>query len=249
MLLFLNSFKSNKELMGYPLNFPMIFRFQNYIDSWIAGNYWQAYKNSFIVGLSTIIIICIIAGLAAYALAFFKFSKIMNLLAIYFLSATAIPAQIYIVPLYIYCRRLGLTNNLLGIIIVYSAYYLPVSIFLLRSYFLSVPKEICDAAKIDGCSDLQIFWKVILPLAKSSYATLVLILAYWTWNEFLFAVTFLQNVEVQTVSIRYLRFTESYFTNFAFLSSGGIITILPIMLICILLQKRFIAGLTQGGLK
>jgi len=248
VILFLNSFKSNTEIMGYPLNFPVIFRFRNYIDVWGAGNYWQAYKNSFTVGLITTIIICIIAGFAAYSLSFFKSSK-MGLIAIYFLSATAIPAQIYIVPLYVYFQKLGLTNNLLGIIIIYSAYYLPFSIFLLRSYFLSIPKEICDAAEIDGCSDSQIFWKIILPLAKSGYATLVLILTYWTWNEFFFAVTFLQNAKVQTVSIRYLRFTESHFTNFAYVSTGGVITILPIMLICILLQKRFIAGLTQGGLK
>jgi len=234
--------------MGHPLNFPMIFRLQNYIDTWRAGNYWQAYKNSFMVGLSTIIIICIVAGLTAYALSFLKFPK-MDLVAFYFLSATAIPAQIYIVPLYAYCQKFGLTNSLLGIIIIYCAYYLPVSIFLLRSYFLSIPKEICDAAKIDGCSNLQIFWRIVLPLAKSGYATLILILAYWTWNEFFFAVTFLHNTRLQTVSIRYLHFTESHFTNFAYVSSGGIITILPIMLICILLQKRFIAGLSQGALK
>ncbi|HER24892.1 MAG TPA: carbohydrate ABC transporter permease, partial [Candidatus Atribacteria bacterium] len=99
LILFLNSFKSNTEVMGYPLNFPVIFRFQNYIDVWGTGNYWQAYKNSVTVGLITTITICIISGFTAYSLSFFKSSK-MGLIAIYFLSATAIPAQIYIVPLY-----------------------------------------------------------------------------------------------------------------------------------------------------
>ncbi len=248
LILVMNSFKTNTELLGYPLRFPKEWHLQNYVDVWNIGAYLRAYMNNALVVVITIGVICTVAGLCGFALGFFTFRGI-NFVFIYFLAATAIPAQIYIVPLYIYWQRLNLTDSLAGIVIIYCAAYLPVCIFLLRSYYMAIPKEICESARIDGCGNLQIFTKIITPMSISGYATMALILSYWIWNEFLFAVTFLHKASVQTVSMRFLRFSESHYTNFAYVSAAGVVTVLPIVLICVLMQKRLVAGLVQGGIK
>jgi raffinose/stachyose/melibiose transport system permease protein len=247
-VLVMNSFKSNKELVGYPLRIPKTFYLQNYADVWNIGGYLRAYVNNILIIVITIAVIGVVAGLCGFALGFFTFRG-MNFVLSYFLAATSIPAQIFIVPLYIYWQKMNLTDSTAGIIIIYSALYLPVCIFLLRSYFLSIPNEICESARIDGCGNFQIFTRIVSPMSISGYATLVLILSYWIWNEFLFAITFLHRTAIQTVSMRFLRFSESHYTNFAYVSAAGVITVLPIVTICILMQKRFVAGLIQGGIK
>ncbi len=248
IILLMNSVKSNIEVMGQPLSFPSVFRLRNYAEAWQLGKYTRAYLNSIIVTGSSIIVICVASGFVAFALANFRFPGI-TILTFYFLASIVIPPQVYIVPLFVFWRKLGLVNSLLGIVLIYSAVYLPVSIFLLRAYFQFIPKELYDAARIDGCSSMKIFWSVTMPLARSAYIVIIVRIAYLTWNEYLFAVTFLQTEASQIVPIRYLKFTGAHFTYFAYVCSGGIISIVPIVVLFILLQNKFIEGLSKEGLK
>jgi raffinose/stachyose/melibiose transport system permease protein len=156
---------------------------------------------------------------------------------------------LYIIPLFVIWRRLNLTDNLLGIIIIYCAIYMPFSIFLLRSYFLGLPTEIEDAARVDGCGELGVFRHVIVPLSWPAFASVAVIVGIWSWNEFLFAITFLHSPETSTVAVRYTAFTGQYSANYAQISAAGVIMMAPAMGLFLLLQRRFIQGLVAGGLK
>jgi raffinose/stachyose/melibiose transport system permease protein len=156
---------------------------------------------------------------------------------------------LYIIPLFVIWRRLGLTDNVLGVIIIYCAIYLPFSIFLLRSYFLGLPSEIEDAARVDGCGEFAVFQHVIVPLSWPAFATVALIVGIWSWNEFLFAITFLHKVEVSTVPVRVMQFTGQYVTSYAYISAAGVTMILPAIILFLVLQRRFIQGMIAGGLK
>jgi raffinose/stachyose/melibiose transport system permease protein len=135
------------------------------------------------------------------------------------------------------------------VIIIYCAIYLPFSIFLLRSYFLGLPSEIEDAARVDGCGEFGVFQHVIVPLSWPAFATVALIVGIWSWNEFLFAITFLHKPEVSTVPVRVMQFTGQYVTSYAYISAAGVTMILPAIALFLILQRRFIQGMIAGGLK
>ena len=160
-----------------------------------------------------------------------------------------VPPLLYLVPLFYLWTRLHLINTLPGLILIYSALYLPFGIFLLRAYFINLPHEIEDAARIDGCSEWQTFVRVIVPLSWPAFTSVALIVAVWSWNEFIFAITFLPSQDMQTVAVRYATFTGQWVSNYAYISSAGVIMILPAVVLFLLLQRRFVEGMTAGGLK
>jgi len=248
LLLFNNGFKPRDEFMSNPLGFPSRLAYGNLIEAWNKGEYGQAFINSFIVGAACIIIVCICAGLAAYALSKleFKGSKlIMGML----LFTLAIPTGLFLVPLFFIWKHLNLMDTLHGIILIYSAIFLPFNIFLLRSFFVGIPNELLDSARVDGCNELQVISKMIFPLAQPAFLTVSLLIGLWTWNEFFFANAFLQSNELKTVSTRYLVFTGRFSNDWTMISAAGIITIFPIIILYVFLQRRFIEGLTEGSLK
>jgi hypothetical protein len=123
------------------------------------------------------------------------------------------------------------------------------AIFLLRSYFVGLPPELSDAAKVDGCSDFGVFTRIVMPLSWPAFGSVGLIIGVWTWNEFIFAVTFLHSDQTETVAVRFNSFVGQYVSNYAYMAAAGVIMILPAVLAFLSLQRRFIAGLTSGALK
>jgi raffinose/stachyose/melibiose transport system permease protein len=153
------------------------------------------------------------------------------------------------VPLFAIWYHLGLVDTLQGIILIYSAIYMPFGIFLLRSYFVGLPPELSDAALVDGCSDFGVFARIVMPLSWPAFGSVGLIIGVWTWNEFIFAVTFLHTDQSETVAVRFNSFVGQYVSNYAYMAAAGVIMILPAVLAFLSLQRRFIAGLTSGALK
>jgi len=247
-LLFFNSLKSSMELGLNPLGVPITANFGNYLEAWRLGDYATAMRNSLLVSGTTIVGVLFIAGMGAYALARLKLLG-KNILMIYFLMNMALPSQLFVVPLFFLWHRLGLVNTLPGVILVYSSLHLPFSIFLIRSYLVGLPKGFEDAARIDGASEWQVYYKVIVPLSWPVFLTVAVIVATWTWNEFFFALLFLHSESVQTVSIRYMRFSGRFLTDWGLTNAAGVIVSLPIVILFLFLQRRFIEGITGGGLK
>ena len=248
LTLFFNSFKTTPEIGSNPLGIPQVWHVENYIEAWQVGNYGTILRNSIIITGGTIMGVLVLAGLGAFALARLKLRG-SDLMAFYFLVGTSVPAQLYIVPLFIMWRDLNLINTHLGLIIIYCGLSSPFATYLLRSYLISLPEEFMEAARIDGASNWQIFRQIILPLSWPGFVTVALVVGLSSWNEFLFAVTFLNNPDLKPISTGLYAFQSRYSRDWGLTNSGAVIMILPIIVLFLFLQRRFIEGLTQGGLK
>jgi raffinose/stachyose/melibiose transport system permease protein len=189
-----------------------------------------------------------LAGPAAYALARLRLRG-SDLLTFYFLVGTSVPAQLFIVPLFIMWRDLSLLNTHLGLIIIYCGLSSPFATYLLRAYLISLPEEFVEVARIDGASNWQILRYVILPLSWPGFMTAALVVGLRSWNEFLFAVTFLNHPDLKPISTGLFAFQTRYARDWGLTNAGAVIMILPIIVLFLLMQRRFIEGLTQGGLK
>jgi raffinose/stachyose/melibiose transport system permease protein len=248
LILLMNSFKTTAEIGRNPLGIPVILHFENYPTAWGDGNYATTLKNSAILTGGTILAVTILAGLAAFALARLKL-KGSNIIAFYFLIGTSVPPHLFIVPLFFMWRQVGLVNSHLGLMIIYTALYSPFATYLLRSYMVALPEEFIEAARIDGASNLQVFRHVIMPLSYPGFLTAGLVVGLSVWNEFLFAITFLQTPELKPVSTSLYAFQERFSRDWGLTSAGSVIMVIPVIALFLLLQRRFIEGLTQGGLK
>ena len=247
-VLFVNSVKTDFDIKADPLGLPATIHLDNFVAAWNTAGYTSAFRNSIIVTGATVLIVCLTGGMCAHAMANLKLPG-QNLVLVYLLLAITVPPLLYLVPLFILWTKLHLINTLPGLILIYSALFLPFGIFLLRAYFINLPHEITDAARIDGCSEWQTFRRVVVPLSWPAFASVGLIVGVWSWNEFIFAITFLPTQSLQTVAVRYASFTGQWVSNYAYISSAGVIMILPAVILFLLLQRRFVEGMTAGGLK
>ena len=247
-LLVSNSLKSTAEIASSPFSLPKEILWENYSEAFDKGKYGLTIRNSAILTISTIACSLTVAGLAAYALARLKL-KYANILSFYFLVGIGVPAQLFIIPLFFMWKQFGLVNTHIGLIIIYTALQAPFATYLLRSYMLSIPEEFVDAAKIDGASDWQVFRHVIAPLTGPGFLTAGLVIGLFTWNEFLFAVTFLPDPEFKPVATSLYAFQGRFSRDWGLTNAGSVIMVAPVLILFLALQRRFIEGLTQGGLK
>jgi raffinose/stachyose/melibiose transport system permease protein len=243
-----NSVKDAASIGRNPLGFPTEFNWQNYPNAWEIGNFSTTTRNSLILVVGTVAGVLTLAGLAAYALARLNLPG-GGLVMLYFLVGSSLPVQLFLVPLFFLWRQLGLVNNFFGLILIYIAVQSPFAIFLLRSYLVGLPSDFEDAARVDGANELQVFTRVVLPLSWPAFLTVGLVVALSVWNEFLLATVFLTRQEMFTVVTSYYNFSSRFSRDWALTSAAAVMMIAPILVVFLSLQRRFIAGLTQGGVK
>ena len=246
--LLVSTFRTDVELKNSPLGLPKSISFDNYLVTWVKGIYGRSYINSFFIGICVIFVVLTLACLAAYGLARLQVPA-KSFLTGYFTLGMSLPAFLYIVPLYYSFSKIGLINNHLSLIIIYSASYLPFSMLLIRTFLIGIPRELEEAGMIDGCSELGVLWYVTIPLSIPIITTAALVIFVWSWNEFMWANTFLTSDSLRTVSTRFYKFTSEYTRDISKIYTAGIISIFPIIFLYLCLQKSFIEGMTQGGLK
>jgi raffinose/stachyose/melibiose transport system permease protein len=204
--------------------------------------------NSTILTLGTIIGVCIIAATAAYALARLDLPG-ADAVLLYLWVASAVPFQLFLVPLFFLWTNLQLTNTRFGLILIYWAIFSPLATLLLRSYLIGLPRDFEDAARIDGANELQVLLRVVLPLSWPGLLIVALISGVGAWNEFFFAITFIQDNNLKPVTTSFLAFQSSFSQDWGLTSAAAIYIILPIGVLFLILQRRFISGITAGGLK
>jgi raffinose/stachyose/melibiose transport system permease protein len=243
-----NALKTSAELGRNPLGPPHSPDFSNFPKAWELGNFAVTMRNSAIIMVGTVIGVCIIAGMAAYALSRLDLPGSDGVLFYLFVSA-AVPFQLFLVPLFFLWSRLQLTNTLIGIIIIYWAIYSPFATLLLRSYLVALPRDFEDAARIDGANELQVLTRVVLPLAWPGFLTIALVCGLAAWNEFFFAVTFIQDDNLKPIATSFLAFQNQFSRDWGLTSAAGLFMILPVIVVFLMLQRRFIEGLASGGLK
>jgi raffinose/stachyose/melibiose transport system permease protein len=248
VLLFLNSFKATTEIQQDPFGLPTVVRIGNYVDAWVMGGFSTTMTNTLILTFGTILAVVVISGLAAFALARYQFVG-ATVVGFYLIVGTTVPALLFMVPLYFMWARLGLVNSLAGLIIIYAAIFSPFATYLLRSFLVSIPMDYEEAARIDGANDIQVLTRIILPLAWPGFLTVVLVVGLGVWNEFLFAVTFLQQPELKPISTSLQAFQGRFQRDWGLTSAASMIMIIPVVILFFSLQRQFIEGLARGGLK
>ena len=247
-LMVLNSLKTTPEIAASPLTLPQAWNWQNFVNAWNGGNFSRAFINSTILMFCTIALVLSTGSLTAYVLAKKKIKR-WKLVTIYLLATTTAPIQLFMFPLYFGFAKMGLINNPVAVSFVYCALFSPFSILLLRTYFLAIPKELEEAALVDGASTWQVFLKVYLPLVWPGILTVSLIVGLYTWNEFLISITFLQGPEARTAVVSYFLLSGQYSTEWGELMAGAMLVVLPIVILFVFLQKHFIEGITGGSVK
>ncbi|MCL5071526.1 MAG: carbohydrate ABC transporter permease [Actinobacteria bacterium] len=234
---------------------PKAVTFQNYIDAFnyardhLDVTFFEMFRNSIICTVSAIIVAIIIAALASYSFSNYKF-KGKEVTFTMIIASFVIPAQVLLIPLFFILRNLKILNTYLAIIIPYVGFLIPIATLILRSFFEQIPLEIKESAKIDGATDFGVFIKIILPLSKSAIATCIILLFLETWNEFIFALVFLQNPKFQTIPVAIAKIAGSkYIIPLGTYGASIMITIIPVLIIFIIFQRWFIAGITMGSIK
>ena len=242
-----SSLKTQETIFKDMSLIPKEFHFENYILAWKEGGFGRYFLNSILYTTSVVIGIIIIASLAAYAFSRFRFPG-RNLLFFMFMAAMMIPIPGSFVPLYVLLSKLHLRNTALGYILCMINVGLSTSIFLLKTFFDKLPRELEDAARIDGCSKFGIWWYIALPLAKPVLAVVVVFNALNVWNEYVLALIIFDNKNLMPLQRALMMFQGEFLTDYPLLMAGLTITALPIIIVYLLMQKYIVKGVTSGAL-
>lgn len=239
---------SDKVLTYPPLLFPKSLTTENFKDVMAAGNFFRYFINSLVISVITTAGQMITCSMAGYAFARLDF-KYKNQLFLIFLATMMIPTQVNLVPLFSLMQKLGWVNTYFALIVpgLFSAF----GIFLMRQYFMTLPKELEDSGKIDGCTQWGIFWKIFFPLAVPSLAALGIFSFISTWNSFLWPLLVTNSEALRTLPVGLAAFKSSFreITNWSLLMAGTLISVVPAILVFIAGQKYFISGITSGSVK
>jgi len=248
VILGFNSLKSTAELGLNPLGPPKTLVLENFPTAWVEGNFAITMRNSAFLVTATVTSVLSLGGMAAYSLARLK-PPGGNAFMVFMLAGTTIPVWLYIVPLFILWRTLGLIDNLFGLILIYTAGSSPFAIFLLRSFMVGIHPDLEDAARVDGANEWQIFTRVVLPLAWPGFLTVGLVVALGTWGEYQLALIFVHKPDLFPVTTSYSAFASRFSMDWGLTSAAAIMMVAPVLIIFLALQRQFIEGLTQGGVK
>ena len=242
----LTSLKDTHEIFNTVL--PTHIRWDNFPRVWFAMNFPLHLANSLYVTGLTVALVVGLATPAAYAFARYRFPG-REVVFYAFIGVMMIPPQAILIPMFQFLKSLHMLNSLTGLALSFVGGGTAFAVFLMRTFFLSLPRELGDAALIAGCDDFQVFWHVYLPLARPGIAAVVIIQSLYTWNEFMFSSTFLISPDIKTVQSAVFQAVGQYATDYSALCSGLIIALIPVILVYLVLQRQFISGLTAGALK
>jgi raffinose/stachyose/melibiose transport system permease protein len=247
-LLLLNSVKASAEIVQNPLALPETLRWDNFARAWDDAGFSTSMLNSAILTGLTILMVCSTGSLTAYVLARKKVAS-WKIVTFYLLATTTAPIQLFLFPLYFGFARLGLINNVFAVALVYTAIWSPFAIMLLRTYFLAIPKELEEAALVDGATPWQVFSKVMLPMASPGILTVALIIGLYSWNEFLISTTFLQQQDERTAVVSFFLLSGQYSSDWGQIMAAALIIVLPVVVLFVALQRHFIEGMAGGSVK
>ncbi|WP_197412033.1 carbohydrate ABC transporter permease [Gracilibacillus massiliensis] len=245
-----SSFKTLEEFQtSSPLAFPNSINIENYKNVFLNSNILQYFLNSFIVLVGVLIGILALASMAAFAIEKLKFKHNQKML-MFFLIGIMVPLQIALIPLFQIYSELGLLNSYTSLILPQIGFGLPIALYLFVSFFKNIPNEIIEAATIDGCSIYRIFFSIIIPMSKSVIVTVATLFGVFTWNEFIFAFTFISDSNMYPVTLGLRDFVGNYgLTDWGQTYAAITLTILPTYILYFFLSKHIMKGMTAGAVK
>lgn len=245
---FLSSFKSNLEILNSAFSLPEKLKFSNYAMAFKIAPLTQFYINSLIVAVLGTLLNLVVLGMSGYAIARFDF-KLKPIVMALVSMALLIPGAALLMPLYLTIRNIGLYDNILGLVLVYAGFGLPVSLYILSSYFLTIPKELEESAYLDGAGFLKTFIQIILPIAKPGFGTAGVLQFLLCWNEFQFALTLTTGNKSRTLPLALFYFKSQFASDYGAMFAATILVVIPSIVIYVLLQEQVVFGLAAGAVK
>ncbi|AWB87348.1 carbohydrate ABC transporter permease [Mycetocola zhujimingii] len=248
--LLLGSFKTNREFLEEPVwSLPSSFNFDNYVDAWTTGNIAQYATNSIIAVFPALFFMLVMGTAAGFALEVMVW-KGRNGVLLAFLTGIMVPGQMILLPLFTVYFQTGLSGTLWPLIITYTATGLPLTVFMMATYFRSVPREVFEASTLDGATILRSFFSVGLPMIKNAIFTVALVQFFFIWNDLLIALTFTNSTDLRTIQVGLLNFNGEYgSTNYGPLFAAICINVFGTLAIYLFLNQRVQKGLTAGSVK
>jgi N-acetylglucosamine transport system permease protein len=247
----MNSVKNNDSIFNAPWSLPDYPKLSNFRAAWIDGAIGQNFFNSIVVTLGTLALLIPLGSMAAYVLVKYPFRG-SKLILNTFMGGLMFPNFLVIIPLYLLVSKLGLLNTKIGLIIVYVAYSLAFTVFVLSGFFQSLPNELVEASMLDGCTHAGAFWKVMLPLAKPGVLVVAIFNAIGLWNEYPLALVLAGDRNIQTLPIGIANLTtqQQYSGDFGAMFAGIVIVMIPVLVVYLIfkdqIQKTMLAGAIKG---
>ncbi len=241
------SLKLDKDVFTFPIEWiPSNPRWENYLEIWTTIPLGTFIKNTAKLTVIVTILQLLTSSFAAYAFAKLEF-KGRDLLFLGYVATIAMPWQVYMVPQFIMMRSFGLNNTHLAIIFLqaFSAF----GVFLMKQFYMSIPDELCEAARIDGMSEYRIWAQIMLPLSKPALSTLTIFTFVNTWNDFLGPLLYLTRMELKTVQIGLRMFISQYSSEYGLIMAASVVALIPVVIVFLSLQKFFVQGVATAGLK
>lgn len=247
-IMIFSGFKSNIEIFNNPFAIPDFTNLANYMKVWTQTNFVRYLLNSvFVTGLSIALILAL-GTMAAYAIGRYEFFG-ANFILLFFLAGLTLPLKLAIIPLFILFRDLNILNTYWALVTVYVAMGLPSTVFIMTGFIRSLPRELEDAARMDGASELRIMWSVLLPLCRPALVISAIHNLVPIWNDFFFPLVFIQQDSLKTLPQGLTSFMGEYTTDWGVMFAGLTLAAAPITIVYIVLSKQFINGMTSGALK
>jgi ABC-type glycerol-3-phosphate transport system permease component len=230
------------------LSVPSALSFESFRQAWTAASFGRLLINSLIIAVCVVPLSVVLATLAGYALALLRV-PFAGLFFRLFLLGLTLPVELIVVPLYFDLRSFGLTDTYLGVILAESALFLPFGVFWMRTHFRTSAREIVEAAQLDGAGSFTVLTRVLVPLAGPAVSTMAVLFFMWSWNQFLLVLILLQDPTTRTAPAGLGFFVGQYTSDIPVLCAGTLIVILPIFVVYLLFQRKFISGMLQGAVK
>lgn len=245
----LTSAKKEHSIFSHVIHyFPTEFTFSNYANAWWSTNFPVFLMNSFLVASTTALITIVITSLAAYGLTRYQF-KGQKVVILIIISIQMFPIVLVIVPLYRIFNFLHLLNTPIGVILTYTTFMVTFCTLLMRSFFMSFPREIEEMARIDGCGTLKVLFRITLPVCLPGIIAVGIFAFIYSWNELIFATMFLNSEKVQTLPVGLNSMVGQYMVEWGQIAAGTTIGILPTIVLFGLIHKHLVSGVATGGLK
>jgi raffinose/stachyose/melibiose transport system permease protein len=242
--MFLNGFKSNAELFGDPWGLPSTWRWENFVKAWNLGVV-RYLMNSVFVAAAAVVTTILFSSMAAYSLTRYRI-PFAGAITVLLLGGMMLAPTVALIPLFRLLQTLGIFDTYWGLIVLYTAFRIPFTVFLIRAYMVTISREIEDAAIVDGANRWQVFWLVIMPLSRPIIVSAALLQALFSWNEFVFALVFINDTDLKTLPVGLLAMQGRVLSDWPVLFAALTIAAVPMIVLFMAGQRQFIRGLSEG---
>ncbi|MDM5278584.1 carbohydrate ABC transporter permease [Paenibacillus silvae] len=248
LLIIMNSFKSTQQFVDNPLSLPTSIQMANYVSAFDNMNFLDGFLNSLMITVGSVVLILFFSSMTGYLFVRFKW-RINGIFFYAMLASLALPFQVLMIPLVMLYGNMSLLDSKLTLLFMYLGFGVPFGVFTFHGFIKGIPFELEESAFIEGSSRMRTFFQIVLPLLRPVFVTLIVLDVLWIWNDYLLPSLVLLSPEHKTLPLSTYNFFSSYSVDYAPLMAGLIMTIIPVLIMYLLLQKQIIKGITEGALK